>query len=147
MLSGQPLLFFFSPKKWGDARIELATSCTRSKNHTTRPITLEQLVKVFDDPLLPRKLGRVVKALALGANLVRGTGSNPVACNFCCVLFFIYYCYYYFIIFASIIIIFLVFLNFFILFFFFFNFIYFIYLFFKIFLLILIIIIIFLLLF
>jgi hypothetical protein len=25
--------------KWGDARIELATSCTLSKNHTTRPIT------------------------------------------------------------------------------------------------------------
>ena len=24
---------------WGDARIELATSCTLSKNHTTRPIT------------------------------------------------------------------------------------------------------------
>lgn len=28
------------------------------------------------------KLGRVVKALALGASLERGTGSNPVACNF-----------------------------------------------------------------
>ena len=27
--------------KGGDARIELATSCTRSRNHTTRPITLE----------------------------------------------------------------------------------------------------------
>ena len=27
-------------KVWGDARIELATSCTLSKNHTTRPITL-----------------------------------------------------------------------------------------------------------
>jgi hypothetical protein len=26
-------------KNWGDARIELATSCTLSKNHTTRPIT------------------------------------------------------------------------------------------------------------
>jgi hypothetical protein len=26
--------------KRGDARIELATSCTLSKNHTTRPITL-----------------------------------------------------------------------------------------------------------
>ena len=26
--------------KGGDARIELATSCTLSKNHTTRPITL-----------------------------------------------------------------------------------------------------------
>ena len=26
-------------KKRGDARIELATSCTLSKNHTTRPIT------------------------------------------------------------------------------------------------------------
>ena len=26
-------------QKWGDARIELATSCTLSKNHTTRPIT------------------------------------------------------------------------------------------------------------
>ena len=26
-------------KKRGDARIELATSCTQSKNHTTRPIT------------------------------------------------------------------------------------------------------------
>ena len=26
-------------KKRGDARIELATSCTRSRNHTTRPIT------------------------------------------------------------------------------------------------------------
>jgi hypothetical protein len=26
--------------KGGDARIELATSCTRSRNHTTRPITL-----------------------------------------------------------------------------------------------------------
>jgi hypothetical protein len=26
-------------KKGGDARIELATSCTLSKNHTTRPIT------------------------------------------------------------------------------------------------------------
>ena len=28
------------------------------------------------------KFGRVVKALALGASLERGTGSNPVACNF-----------------------------------------------------------------
>jgi hypothetical protein len=27
------------PAKGGDARIELATSCTRSRNHTTRPIT------------------------------------------------------------------------------------------------------------
>jgi len=27
-------------KKRGDARIELATSCTQSRNHTTRPITL-----------------------------------------------------------------------------------------------------------
>ena len=27
-------------QKGGDARIELATSCTRSRNHTTRPITL-----------------------------------------------------------------------------------------------------------
>jgi hypothetical protein len=27
-------------RKGGDARIELATSCTLSKNHTTRPITL-----------------------------------------------------------------------------------------------------------
>ena len=26
-------------QKGGDARIELATSCTRSRNHTTRPIT------------------------------------------------------------------------------------------------------------
>jgi hypothetical protein len=26
-------------EKGGDARIELATSCTRSRNHTTRPIT------------------------------------------------------------------------------------------------------------
>jgi hypothetical protein len=26
-------------KNRGDARIELATSCTRSRNHTTRPIT------------------------------------------------------------------------------------------------------------
>ena len=26
-------------KNGGDARIELATSCTRSRNHTTRPIT------------------------------------------------------------------------------------------------------------
>ena len=31
------LLFFL--QKGGDARIELATSCTRSRNHTTRPIT------------------------------------------------------------------------------------------------------------
>ena len=31
-----------------------------------------------------RKFGRVVKALALGASLERGTGSNPVACiHFC----------------------------------------------------------------
>src|SRR5579872_6441544 len=30
-------------KKWGDARIELATSCTLSKNHTTRPITHTKL--------------------------------------------------------------------------------------------------------
>jgi hypothetical protein len=29
-----------SRQKGGDARIELATSCTRSRNHTTRPITL-----------------------------------------------------------------------------------------------------------
>ena len=29
-----------SRQKGGDARIELATSCTRSSNHTTRPITL-----------------------------------------------------------------------------------------------------------
>jgi hypothetical protein len=39
------VLFFLPPtgsnqkKKGGDARIELATSCTLSKNHTTRPIT------------------------------------------------------------------------------------------------------------
>ena len=26
-------------KSWGDERIELTTSCTRSRNHTTRPIT------------------------------------------------------------------------------------------------------------
>ena len=35
--------FFFFPqlskKGRGDARIELATSCTQSRNHTTRPIT------------------------------------------------------------------------------------------------------------
>ena len=31
-----------------------------------------------------RKLGRVVKALALGASLERGTGSNPVACSLFC---------------------------------------------------------------
>ena len=31
--------FFSQNKKRGDARIELATSCTLSKNHTTRPIT------------------------------------------------------------------------------------------------------------
>ena len=29
-----------------------------------------------------RKFGRVVKAVALGAILVRGRGSNPLACNF-----------------------------------------------------------------
>ena len=28
------------------------------------------------------KFGRVVKALALGGSLERGTGSNPVACSF-----------------------------------------------------------------
>jgi hypothetical protein len=28
-----------------------------------------------------RKFGRVVKALALGASLERGMGSNPIACN------------------------------------------------------------------
>ena len=33
------LMFFGGEKKRGDARIELATSCTLSKNHTTRPIT------------------------------------------------------------------------------------------------------------
>ena len=33
-------LVFFFLKVRGDARIELATSCTRSRNHTTRPITL-----------------------------------------------------------------------------------------------------------
>ena len=36
-----------------------------------------------------RKFGRVVKAVALGAILVRGRGSNPLACIFfCCFLFF-----------------------------------------------------------
>ena len=29
-----------------------------------------------------RKFGRVVKALALGASLERGVGSNPTACTF-----------------------------------------------------------------
>jgi hypothetical protein len=29
----------------------------------------------------PCKFGRVVKALALGASLERGMGSNPIACN------------------------------------------------------------------
>ena len=29
------------------------------------------------------KFGRVVKALALGASLERGMGSNPIACIFC----------------------------------------------------------------
>ena len=33
-------LVFFLKNVRGDARIELATSCTRSRNHTTRPITL-----------------------------------------------------------------------------------------------------------
>ena len=32
-------------KNRGDARIELATSCTQSKNHTTRPITRQQKKK------------------------------------------------------------------------------------------------------
>ena len=34
-----------------------------------------------------RKFGRVVKAVALGAILVRGRGSNPLACNFFCTSF------------------------------------------------------------
>ena len=33
-----------------------------------------------------RKFGRVVKALALGASLERGVGSNPTACTFCAVV-------------------------------------------------------------
>ena len=36
----------FTKKMWGDARIELATSCTLSKNHTTRPITLSRALSV-----------------------------------------------------------------------------------------------------
>jgi hypothetical protein len=32
-------LYFVKEIKGGDARIELATSCTRRRNHTTRPIT------------------------------------------------------------------------------------------------------------
>ena len=31
------------------------------------------------------KFGRVVKALALGASLERGMGSNPIACMQCCI--------------------------------------------------------------
>jgi hypothetical protein len=37
-----------------------------------------------------RKFGRVVKAVALGAILVRGRGSNPLACIFF-TLFFIFF--------------------------------------------------------
>jgi hypothetical protein len=41
------------------------------------------LTFVFDQRTRsPSKFGRVVKALPLGASLERGTGSNPVACNF-----------------------------------------------------------------
>ena len=35
----------------------------------------------LDTKMVQSKLGRVVKALALGASLERGTGSNPVACT------------------------------------------------------------------
>ena len=35
-------------EKGGDARIELATSCTRSRNHTTRPITQLYVLHGFE---------------------------------------------------------------------------------------------------
>src|SRR6185437_13685047 len=38
-LTTRPRMLRVLKKRGGDARIELATSCTRSKNHTTRPIT------------------------------------------------------------------------------------------------------------
>jgi hypothetical protein len=48
------------PKKFatagGDARIELATSCTLSRNHTTRPITRICQIKarraILNNPIL-----------------------------------------------------------------------------------------------
>ena len=42
-------------KKGGDARIELATSCTRSRNHTTRPITRRSAVAGRATPLAPKR--------------------------------------------------------------------------------------------
>ena len=47
------------PKR-GDARIELATSCTRSRNHTTRPITqlLRQRPKKKQKTLGTKRQGR-----------------------------------------------------------------------------------------
>jgi hypothetical protein len=107
-------------KKWGNTRIELATSRTLSENHTTRPIALSCENSMLIALQVPtymynslgwcswlsrvphthevtssilvsstffafvsvdgRKFGRVVKAVALGAILVRGRGSNPLAC-------------------------------------------------------------------
>ena len=48
----------------------------------TAPIAIQDVCRFLPVDLNPnRKFGRVVKALALGASLERGTGSNPVACN------------------------------------------------------------------
>jgi hypothetical protein len=38
LMPTRPTKKYRPSKEGGDARIELATSCTRSRNHTTRPI-------------------------------------------------------------------------------------------------------------
>ena len=60
------------------------TTPTRFELARAEPIGFQnQLLNHSDTvPSDSSKFGRVVKALALGASLERGTGSNPVACIF-----------------------------------------------------------------
>ena len=51
---------------------------TRDQSIKSRTLYRTELARHW----LYSKLGRVVKALALGASLERGAGSNPAACNF-----------------------------------------------------------------
>ena len=53
-------------QKRGDARIELATSCTLSKNHTTRPIT--RVCRAMLDPFTLKP------GLAIGGRGGKGGG-------------------------------------------------------------------------
>src|SRR6185312_15575828 len=68
-----------STKKYrGDARIELATSCTQSKNHTTRPITHACLSAVIVHGSVSEWLRRQIRNLLGFAR----ASSNLVAVDF-----------------------------------------------------------------